>query len=149
MKNITEFQVQSVLDVEDGRFACPICGNLIDDEWYSQVVGLSADMETEYCSSCNLLFIHKERESSDMECCDLFGDDKESCDGYYFHLIQSWKYKGVTYHGMPMFESRDEMVSKYKDIEILDVVCFDEVCTAELISYNYDENVSYVSEDVP
>lgn len=122
MKNIVSFSnnVRCYSCGKNGFFAytpdgadfhsCPLCEN---KNWYEPDKSSLDDFDYYYCEHCRIIF--------NTGCKHAANGCTSDC--YNGHLIGKWEYKGITYVGMPQFDSVDEFLNELPYINILEWIC--------------------------
>lgn len=95
--------------------SCPLCGQeddyMADDDDDDDDDRLGLD----FCSACGILF--------ESGC--THASNGCTADVYNGHLIKRWKDKStnIEYDGMPQFNDRQEYNDRWKDVQVLSMMC--------------------------
>lgn len=109
-------------------YNCPICK--CDTYWDSEIEDNLDVLDIAYCDTCKIPF---------QKGC-THGDNGCTCDVYHAMFITKFTFDGVTYTGMPKFETREDCCL---NIEKLDCEWY---CTCD--GQSYDCNKAYYPKEV-
>ena len=87
---------------------CPICGQLskLEGDYYPQFNHMDPD---QYCTNCHTIFA--------IGCYHVSsGNDWENI--FFGTLVSEFVYEGITYNGMPYFESYDDFCDKNETLQL-------------------------------